>query len=91
MTYLFGLLVATLGMLCIAAAQSKQAKLLLQRSLNESQTRTAIWLGSALLVSCAWQCVAAYGLGIGLTTFFAHACFAAWLVAGLITWRRSRT
>lgn len=89
MTFLLGWLVALFGMLLLALTQSKQARLLLVSAPAGSYRRALRILGSFLLVASAFQSIAAYGLGVGLVTFFSHACFAAWCVSLFLTWRRS--
>ena len=89
MTFLLGWLVALFGMLLLALTQSKQARLLLVSAPAGSYRWALRILGSFLLVASAFQSIAAYGLGVGLVTFFSHACFAAWCVSLFLTWRRS--
>ena len=88
--FVLGFLAALGGMFCIAATQSKQAKLLFNESPSGGQRRLAMWSGTALLLFSAWLGVQAYGLGVGLVTFCAWACFAGWIIALLLTWKRSR-
>ena len=88
--FLLGVIVALGGMLCLAATQSKQAKLLFNRAPDDTRRRLGRWAGTALLIASAAQAVAVYGLGVGLVTFLAWACLGGWLVALVLTWRRSR-
>jgi hypothetical protein len=82
------LLVFSLG-LKKGAGASGQARLLLISAPAGSYRWALRILGSFLLVASAFQSIAAYGLGVGLVTFFSHACFAAWCVSLFLTWRRS--
>ncbi|MEM1153850.1 MAG: DUF3325 family protein [Pseudomonadota bacterium] len=91
MTYLLGLALATAAMLSLAGTQGRQAKLMVGSAPSGGMRWLLICLGSLLLLSSCWQSVAAYGWGVGLVTFCAHACIGAWLVASILSWRRSRS
>lgn len=88
--FIVGFLAALGGMFCIATTQSKQAKLLFASVPSRGWQRLARWSGTVLLLFSVWFGVEVYGLGIGLVTFCAWACFAAWVVALALTWQRSR-
>ena len=88
--FMLGFLAALGGMFCIAVTQPKQAKLLFSTVPSSGWQRSAKWAGAALLLFSAWFGVEIYGLGIGVVTFCAWACFAAWIIALLLTWRRHR-
>ena len=88
--FMVGFLAALGGMFCIAVTQSKQVKLLFGSVPSSGWQRFSMWSGTALLRSSAWFGVAIYGLGVGLVTFCAWACFAAWIIALALTWRRSK-
>ena len=91
MTFLLGWLLALLSMLAFALAQPKQARLLISIVPESSSRWILICLGSALLVASGYQAIAAYGVGVGIVTFFSHACFGAWCISLSLTWRRSRS
>ena len=88
--FIAGLMAAVGGMLCIAATQPKQAALLSGSPLSDGRRRLAVCTGTALLLLSASVGVEAYGLGVGLVSFCAWACFAAWGVALVLTRKRSR-
>ncbi|MEM9257648.1 MAG: DUF3325 domain-containing protein [Pseudomonadota bacterium] len=88
MTFLLGLWLAAAGMTLLALTQPKQRKLMLNLPWSQGRRRGCAVGGTVLLLSSAVQAVAVYGPGVGLVTFAAYACFAAWLVALLLTWRR---
>ena len=89
MTFLIGWFLALLGMLTLALTQAKHARLWFGAA-PAAKTRWACSIvGYALLFSSTYQAIAAYGLGVGLVTFFSHVCFAAWCVSLLLTWRRT--
>lgn len=86
--FFLGLIVAVLGMLCLALSQKKQARVLVTR-LPAAATRLGLrLLGALCLVASAALGVMTYGLGVGLTTFFGWACAAGWVIALTIAWRR---
>ena len=89
MTFLIGWLLALLGMLTLAFPQATQAKLLFGAAPAASTRWAFSIVGYALLFSSTYQAIAAYGLGVGLVTFFSHVCFAAWCVSLLLPWRRT--
>ncbi|MEM6580951.1 MAG: DUF3325 family protein [Pseudomonadota bacterium] len=91
MTYLVGLALATAAMISLAGTQRRQAKLMLSAPPLGARRRLLICLGFLLLSASCAQAVAAYGWGIGLVTFCAHVCLGAWLVAIILTWRRSNS
>ena len=91
MSFLLGLLLALIGMAVLATTQSKQAKLLFAEAPAGHYRLVLITTGSASLIACAWQTIFIYGLGVGVVTFLAHACFAAWIVSLFLTWRRERS
>ena len=88
--FIAGWLAALGGMLCIAATQSKQAELLFGAPLSDGLRRFAVCAGTALLLLSAGLGVQAYGLGVGLVSFCAWACFAGWIIALVLTRKRSR-
>ena len=88
--FVLGSLAALGGMFCIAATQSKQAGVLFGKALGSNRKHVARWSGTFLLIVSAYLGIAAYGVGIGLVSFFAWACLAGWVVALLITWKRGR-
>ncbi len=85
-----GFVVALGGMFCFAASQKKQALLIFGTSPVHGWRRLAIIGGTVLLGLSAWLGVSVYGFGVGLVTFFAWACFAAWTVALTASWQRSK-
>ena len=89
MTFLIGWSLALLGMLTLAFTQAKQARLLFGAAPAASTRLVFSIVGYALLFSSTYHAIAAYGLGVGLVTFFSHVCFAAWCVSILLTWRRT--
>ncbi|MEM1435733.1 MAG: DUF3325 domain-containing protein [Pseudomonadota bacterium] len=82
------MLSATVGMLCMAAIQNKQAKILFKRTPHPRLRRVLQIFGGLLLLLSGVIGVHTYGAGIGLVTFCGWACLGAWLVALGITWRR---
>jgi len=90
MTFLLGFVLALTGMFSLAAAQSKQAKLLLKSVPAGTSRLTLIGLGTLMLIASSWQAVTAFGMGVGFVTFFSHVCFAAWIVALTLTRRRGQ-
>ena len=86
--FLAGLTASLGGMLCLALSQQKTARALLRRM---PAVAPRPWLRLAgftlLLISCALG-VVAYGVGVGLTTFFGWACAASWSIALAAAWRR---
>lgn len=90
MTDLAGLLVAHAAMFCFALGQGKHAALLLASRPGDRAQRAAQASGWALLALTCAIAVRGYDMGIGLVTFFAWTCFAAWSIAAVISFRRER-
>ena len=90
MTFVAGFLTALGGLFCIAATQSKQARLLFSRPLSRIWRRLALGSGTALLVLSAGLGVRFHGAGVGLVSFCGWACLAGWLVALMLALKRGQ-
>ncbi|MEM7000053.1 MAG: DUF3325 family protein [Pseudomonadota bacterium] len=87
---MIGFSAALVGMACLAVTQSKHARAVLRGPLSPARRSTLLALGWLLLLSSAWLGVSKYGAGIGLTTFCAWICLAAWVVTVSLNWFRDR-
>ena len=88
--FLLGFTVTALGMLCLASAQTKQARSLYRQSPSDRLRRVASSSGWLLLLLACVIAVQGFGYGVGLVSFAAWSCFGAWAVALLVTARRDR-
>ena len=83
-----GFLAALGGMFCMAATQSKQAALLFSKPLSGVSRQLAMGAGTVLLLLSAGLGVRFHGMGVGLVSFCAWTCLAAWIVALILVLNR---
>ena len=83
-----GLFITLFGLTCLAASQSKNARVLFSEPPSPARRRALIAAGSALLAASAGTGVAQFGVGVGLVMFCAWLTLAGWAVVLLISWRR---
>lgn len=86
--FMAGFLAALGGMFCIAATQSKQAALLFSKPPSGASRQLAMGAGTTLLLLSAGLGVSFHGIGVGLVSFCAWACLAAWIVALILVLNR---